>query len=153
VTPQREGATSGPVDPFGIDINLAHPTWDPLGISRELSLEPSWSWKRGDRLGNVVKRSSRWYGQLVKGSGVSEYHAALEQVVSFLAEHEAFFAEFRKDGGDLEFVLNHAVVEQAKGKALELYLSPAFMEQLSRFGAGLRVQAWTDNPSWSPDSF
>ena len=148
MTPEREATASGPVDPFDIDINLEHPTWDPLRISEELALEPNWSWKRGDRLGNVVKSSSRWYGQLAKGSGTVEYETALEQVVSFLAKHKAFLAEFREGDGEVEIILNHAALAQPQGIAFELCLSPVFLGHLSRSGVGLRVQAWTDNPSW-----
>ena len=149
---EREATASGPVDPFSIDINFGHPTWDPLRVSSALSLEPNWSWKQGDRFGSVIKSSSGWYGQLAKGSGAAEYETALEQVVSFLAKHAAFLAEFKEGGGEIEIVLNHAVVEQPKGIAFELHLSPAFLEHLSGSGVGLRVQAWTDNPSWSRTS-
>jgi hypothetical protein len=142
-----------PVDPFSIDINLGHPTWDPLRISEALSLEASWSWKGGDRFGSVVKSSSRWYGQLAVGFGAKQYEAALDQVVSFLGGHKAFLAECRESDGEIEIILNCAVLEHPKGKALELYLSPAFLEHLSRFGVGLRVQAWTDNPSWRSNPY
>lgn len=152
MTPEREAAGTGPADPFGIDISFGHPTWDPVRVSRELSLEPNWSWKRGDRLGKLVKSSSRWYGQLARGAGAVEYETALEHVVSFLEMHSAFLAEFKESGGDIEVVFNHAAVEQPRGIAFEMYLSPVFLEHLSRFGLGLRVQAWTDNPSWSTNS-
>ena len=152
MTPEHKATTSGPADPFSIDINFGHPTWDPLRVSSALALEPNWSWKQGDRLGNLIKSSSRWYGQLAKGSGAVEYETALEQIVSFLAKHADFLAQFRESGGEIDIVLNHAAVEQPKGIAFELYLSPAFLEHLSGSGVGLRVQAWSDNPSWSPTS-
>jgi hypothetical protein len=142
-------AASGREDPFSIEIDLGHPSCDPLRISEEFSLDPSWSWRQGARLGNVTKTSSRWYGQLARGSGVAEYEAALAKVVSFLGYHETFFAEFSGGGGEIEIVLNHPALEQPKGVAFDLQLSPVFLAHLANRKIGLRVQAWSDNPSWT----
>lgn len=146
----QEPETSEPFqeDPFSIDIDLRHPTFDPLKIAEVLALEPTYCWKRGDQFGGVVKTSAEWYGRLRKGSGGTEYEAALADVVSFLAMNDRFFDEFRKGGGEIQMVFNHVAVEEPKGIAFELELSPVFLENLSRRGIRLRVRAWSDNPSW-----
>ncbi len=115
-------------------------------------MEPSWFWRQGARLGSITKDSSRWYGVLARGSGAAEYETALAQVVSFLAQHESFLAEFRGGGGEVEIVLNHPVLEQSKGVAFDLRLSPVFLAHLANSSVGLRVRAWSDNPGWSSQS-
>jgi hypothetical protein len=138
--PEVRGTDS--VDPFSIDIALTHPMCDPVGISERLGLEPTYSWKRGDRFGDLVKQCTQWYGRLLSGSGAAEYERALEDVVSFLTKNEAFFSEFTKGDGEVEIVLNHAAGEQMEGVVFELNLSPVFLTQLARRDIGLRIQAW-----------
>lgn len=111
-------------------------------------MEPSRSWKRGTRFGSVTKTSGFWYGQLVTGAGVAEYEAALAQVASFLGRHDSFFTEFRNGGGEAVLVLNHAAIEEPRGIAFDLQLGPAFLAHVSARNIGLRVRAWSDNPSW-----
>jgi hypothetical protein len=144
----KRAARPGREDPFSIEISFAHPSRDPLGISRQLSMEPSRSWKRGDRFGSVVKTSNLWYGRLAAGAGTAEYEAALAQVASFLGQRDDFFADFRDGGGEAVIVLNHAAIEEPRGIAFDLQLSPVFLSHLSARNIGLRVRAWSDNPSW-----
>jgi hypothetical protein len=150
VDTEHEIPRVGSADPFSVEIDLRHPSYDPAKITERLSLEPGWSWKSGTQLGNVVAPSSRWHGQLVLGSSASEYEAALTQVVSFLTLHEEFFAAFREGGGDVELVLNHvAMLEEPRGVAFEVELSPILLAHLSSRGISLRVRAWSSNPSWA----
>src|ERR1700735_2397371 len=107
----ERAAQSGREDPSSIEISFSHPSRDPVGISRQLSMEPSRSWKRGDRFGSEVKSSSLWYGLLAAGAGAAEYEAALAQVASFLGQHDDFFADFRDGSGETVIVLNHAAIE------------------------------------------
>jgi len=144
-----ESTTISREDPFSIEVDLGHPTYDPDGISGELSLEPGWAWRQGARLGGVTKTSSRWHGQLAEGSGSSEYEQALAQVISFLTQHEHFIAEFTSGGGEIEIVLNHAAVDVPEGIALDLQLTPVLLAHLANHNIGLRVRAWSNNPSWN----
>jgi hypothetical protein len=81
------------------------------------------------------------------GSTDAEYQHALTQVVSFLTVHDGFFANFRNGGGEVEIVLNHiAMIEEPKGIAFDLELSPVLLTHLSAMGVGLRVRAWSENP-------
>ena len=104
---------------------------------------------QGARFGSVTKTSSRWYGQLAVGSGPAEFQAALARVISFLAQHEHFLAGFRDGGGEIKVVLNHPALDQPNGIAFDLQLSPVLLGHLANRNVGLRVRAWSDNPSWS----
>lgn len=146
---ETKAASPGREDLFSIEIDLGHPSCDPLRISEKFSLEPSWFWRQGARFGSVTKSSSRWFGQLARGSGAAEYEAALAEVGSFLGHHETFLAEFRDGGGEIEIVLNHSVLAEPKGVAFDLQLSPVFLTHLANRNIGLRVRAWSNNPSWS----
>jgi hypothetical protein len=66
-------------------------------------------------------------------------------VVTLLSKHEAFFAGFIEQGGEVELVLNSMVdTVVAKGdKLLELNLHPWFLKQLGEHGINLRMQAWS----------
>jgi hypothetical protein len=149
---ERETALSSPGDPFSIEIGFSHPTFDPLGISAQLSVEPSLSWKRGARFGSIVKTSSRWYGQLATGTCAAEYEDALVKIASFLTQHDSFLAEFRNGGGEIEIVLNHPAIVEPRGIAFDLQLSPIFLAHLSSRNIALHLRAWSDNPSWSSQS-
>ena len=139
-------------DPFCIDIALTHPKYDPGKITERLSLEPTYLWKVGDRFGDVVKQSSHWCARLLSGAGVAEYGRALEDIVSFLTNNEAFFSEFAEGEGEVEVVLNHAAVEDTKGVVLDLHLSPVFLTHLAHHNVAVRIQAWRGNTSWSSES-
>lgn len=128
-------------DQFSIDLNLHHPSCDPGEITKALLLEPWFSRRAGDQLGDVVHRQTSWLCHFEKGAGDSEFGEALERMASLLCQHEAFFSEFTGEGGKVEVVLNSRV-ELEEGKLLELCLHPWFLNQLSTRNVSLRIQAW-----------
>jgi hypothetical protein len=140
-----------PKDRFNIDLALTHPTCDPSLITEEMSTEPMYCWKQGDRFGPLVKRSSHWYGRILTDHGEDEFDRALKTIASLVAMHKAFFVEFVQGGGTIELILNHSV-ELDEGKVLELYIEPSFLGRLAAIGVGLRVQAWSKSWLGTPTS-
>jgi len=132
-------------DSFSIDIVLGHPLHSPESISAALSLKPKASWPVGEDLGRKVRaKSSFFYAQLLEGSAPSDYEPALKRVCRFLRRNEAFWTDFAGGGGHVELILNHNVTPQEEegDKCFELYLAPAFLQELSTRDIGLRVQGW-----------
>ena len=135
-------------DSFRIDIVLRHATHTPESISAALSLKPEASWPAGESLGKFRAKWSFFYGRLLEGSVPSDYERALKTVSRFLRKNAFFLADFAGRNGEAELILNHAVSQQdEKGDELfELFLTPAFLRDLSAGNIGLRVQGWQ---SWS----
>ena len=132
-------------DEFKINLNLHHPSCDPETITETLALKPWFVKKNGDKVGNVTHKKTTWLCQFRSGRFDSKFATALEDVVTLLSKHEAFFAGFIEQGGEVELVLNSTVdTVVAKGdKLLELNLHPWFLKQLGEHGINLRMQAWS----------
>jgi hypothetical protein len=81
------------------------------------------------------------------GKSDPEFTKALEDTVSLVLEHEAFFARFIEQGGEVELGLNSAIDSAFTpgDKVLELSLSPSFLSGLADQGIQLRVQVWVAN--------
>jgi hypothetical protein len=107
-----------------------------------MSAQPMYCWKHGDRLGTLVKGSTYWCGQLLRGDGPDEFESTLETIASFLTKNEHFITESKQEHGKVELILNHHV-EFDEGKVFELYIHPRFLGLLATFGVGLRVQGWS----------
>jgi len=146
MTPESTPCRPEQSDTFNVEIALTHPAINPGRITDVLLMQPIFSWKAGDRIANVVKQSTRWYGRISSGRTPAEFARALEQVVSMLTRDKEFFAEFRRGGGEAELVLNY-VVEHMDGKVLEVHLEPTLVGQVASVGIGLRLQAWSRNLS------
>jgi len=131
-------------DSFSIDIILRHPSYSSGHISQALSVKPQGAHPEGDKGGVPTAQLSFFYASLEKGEGPLEYQHALASVAQFLETHTAFWTDFMVGHGELELVLNHALLENAKqgDLCLKLNLNPRFLAQLSNRGFGLRVQAW-----------
>jgi len=135
-------------DSFSIDIIVRHPSHDPETISAALSLKPRASWPVGEDLGRKVRAKwSFFYAQLLEGTTPSDYERALKSVRRFLRKNAAFWADFSGGNGQVELILNLKVHPQKKegDECFELYLAPAFLQELSTRDIGLRVQGWQGN--------
>lgn len=131
-------------DSFSIDILLRHPTHNPQSISAALSLKPKAYWPVGEDLARVRAKWSFFYARLLNGVTPSEYERAVKKVSRFLRKNAAFWTEFTDGNGQVELILNHTVnlMEKEGDECFELYLTPAFLRDLSTRGIGLRVQGW-----------
>jgi hypothetical protein len=138
-------------DPFSIDLNIQRSPVDPGEISKAFSLDPDYSWKRGDSFAGLLKTSTQWYGRISEGHGIAEYASGLESLIAFVTQHDQFIAEELQLGAEIEVVLNHPTAVGSKGIVLDLQLSPLFLERLSQNGIGLRIRAWNDNPEWASE--
>jgi len=135
-------------DSFSIDIVLRHPSHNPESISAALSLQPKASWPVGEDLGRKVHAKwSFFYACLLGGAGSSDYERALKNVRRFLRKNAAFWTDFTGGNGEVELILNHTVWPQEKegDECFELYLAPAFLQELSTREIGLRIQGWQGN--------
>jgi hypothetical protein len=139
-------------DEFKIDLNLHHPSCDPEMITETLALKPWFAKENGAKVGDVTHKQTTWLCDFRRGTFDWDFATALEDVVTLLSKHEAFFAGFVGQGGEIELVLNSAV--DASGaigdKLLELSLHPWFLKQLGDRGISLRVQAWSAELKSSP---
>src|ERR1019366_7911534 len=97
------------VDEFRLDLNLHHPFCDPREISEELLLTPWFAVKHGIKIGEVLHRETTWLCHFRDGKSDPEFTKALEDTASLVLEHEAFFARFIEQGGEVEFGLNSAI--------------------------------------------
>jgi hypothetical protein len=131
-------------DSFSVDIVLRHPSHNPESISEALSLRPKASWRVGENLGRANAKWSFFYARLLEGSAPSDYERALKNVRRFLRKNAAFWTDFAGGNGEVELILNHNVNPQNKegDECFELYLAPAFLQELSTRDIGLRIQGW-----------
>jgi hypothetical protein len=132
-------------DSFSIDIVLRHSSYSPESISAALSLKPRASWPVGEDLGRKVRAKwSLFYARLLEGSAPSDYEHALKNVRRFLRKNAAFWADFAGGNGEVELILNCTVNPQKEegDECFELYIAPAFLQELSPRDIGLRVRGW-----------
>jgi len=131
-------------DSFSIDIVLRHPSHNPESISAALSLKPKASWPVGEDLGRANAKWSFFYARLLEGTSSSDYERALKSVRRFFRKNAAFWTDFAGGNGEVELILNHNVNPHKKegDECFELYLAPAFLQELSTREIGLRIQGW-----------
>lgn len=129
-------------DEFKIDLNLHHPSCNPETITESLGLKPWFAKEEGAKIGNVTHKRTTWLCKFRSGAFDSKFATALEDVVTLLSKHEAFFAGFIEQGGEVELVLNSTVDIQGD-KLLEFSLHSWFLKHLGEHGVNLRVQAWS----------
>ncbi len=138
-------------DPFSIDLDIQYTARDPGEISKAFSIDPDYSWKRGDSFAGTVKTATKWHGRISKGHGAAEYASGLESLIAFVTQHNQYIAELIQLGAEIEVVLNQPTAVGSKGIVLDMQLSPLFLQRLSRNGIGLRIRAWSDNPAWASE--
>jgi len=137
-----ENEVSTSVHPYGVDINLHHPSCDPAEITQELATKPWFARKRGDVIAGIPHKSTSWLCHFQKGDGNVEFDQTLKALVSFISEHHSFFQRFVEEEGTAEVVLN-ARVPFDEGKLFDLSLDPFFLSELSQLHIQLRVQVWS----------
>ena len=128
---------------FGVDLNLHHPFRDPREITEALALKPWFAKRRGEFVGGIEHKATSWLCHLKKGSGNSEFSQTLEEVASFLSEHDPFLSAFIEEEGTIEMVLK-TKVPLDHGKLLDLRLDSFLLNELAQHSVSLRVQAWSD---------
>ena len=133
-------------DPFSIDLDIQRTARDPGEISKAFSMDPTYSWKRGDSFAGVRKTSTKWHGRIFEGHGAAEYASGLEVLIAFVAQHDQFIGKLVQLGAEVEVVLNQPTAVGSKGIVLDMQLSPLFLRLLSQNDIGLRICAWSDNP-------
>jgi hypothetical protein len=138
-------------DPFSIDLDIEYTARDPGEISKAFSIDPDYSWKRGDSFAGAVKTSTKWHGKISRGHGAAEYASGLEGLIAFVTQHNQYISELIQFGAEIEVVLNQPTVVGSKGIVLDMQFSPLFLERLSRNGIALRIRGWSDNLAWSSE--
>lgn len=126
-----------PVDSFSIELLLRHPSRSLLRTTRDLSLKGWTTYKtRGKRRWPAARR--KYFKAILRnGNSPSEFERAFTSIVKFVRKNEAFWKTFIDEEGHVELILNYAILPQSENgdKCFELFLTPAFCEQL-------RVQGW-----------
>ena len=132
-------------DHFNIKIALRHPSYSAENISESLSLKPELSHAVGHQGPGTLRAKWNFFSAcLQEGNDVADLEDALANVTFFLEKNAPFWTQFIGGNGDVELILNHTIYPQEEegDKCFELYLTAAFLGNLSARGIGLRVQGW-----------
>jgi hypothetical protein len=130
-------------DQFKIQLRFCHPSIDPSEISTALDLKPTLSHKVGSHVGEIVRKSSSWYGLLAEGAGSEEYEAALKKSVLHLESCQEWLKNYFGDDGEFDVIFD-LYTDLDEGKICEVSFYPELLLRLSKLNAGMQVNVWKD---------
>src|SRR5580704_2029642 len=125
-------------DSFTVEMVLRHPSRSELSIGKALSVNPRVAFIKPNARGALFQAI------LQKGNSSGKFRVALSRVVRFLRRNGKLLRKFIYESGSGEIVINFwtSLKFQEGDKCFELLLAPAFCEQLSASGLGLKIQVW-----------
>lgn len=113
------------IDWFAVTLRCSHPNWDPDDISSELGMEPTFSWKVGERRctpkGQILdgyRRDSYWCSEKLTGFQKDPCQALIEHVEA-LERKRAFIGKFVADGGSIELFIGWKLSGPSGGEGFD----------------------------------
>ncbi|MBD9470821.1 DUF4279 domain-containing protein [Pseudoxanthomonas sp. PXM01] len=131
--------------PYGYEVSLKieHPSMHPVFVTAALAMEPKVAWAVGeplrDRHGTVVpgvREQSYWLHSF--GEGDDNLTSFLQEIVSRLEPHAAFFHELGATGGGLQLFVGYFVSAPNTHVALD----PDLMARCAALGAHLYLDIY-----------
>jgi hypothetical protein len=131
----------GPTNSFAIDAAFTHSDLDVEKCANLIRFPVLYSWKCGQRIGGLTKRSGYWRARVSEGSTESDFQRGLQELLDGLEPAAPFLLDLKRLEAKLE-VLFHFNLQQDVGKLLDFELSPKFLQLIAMKGFSVNVQCF-----------